>query len=184
MSGPSGDFGVRYSPDAFAGFFRRFAIVAIDLAVLIALGALLVPIAEALWPDDPATRLKAFFLVCSGIAWAYLTLLEASRIGTLGFRIMGTKIVTLQGEPPSLWKMTFRLLLWVLGPINALIDILWIAGDPWKQTLRDKFAGTYVVRRGAEPIGHAPLRLNRYTLLGYSLVFYEVAEQAKDSSRS
>jgi hypothetical protein len=55
-----------------------------------------------------------------------------------------------------------------------MFDLLWLTGDDYKQTLRDKFAGTVVIRKKAVPAGTGEIRLNRYQMLGYSFVFYEV----------
>src|SRR5207249_2120250 len=109
-----------------------------------------------------------------GFCYAYLVFLEASPIGTLGFLLTGVKIVTLKGERPSFLRMTFRLLLWFLGPFNVLVDLWWLTGDDCKQTLRDKCAGTIVIRKTAVPAGHGEITLKRYQLLAHSFVFYEV----------
>ena len=61
---------------------------------------------------------------------------ESSSIGTLGFLLAGMKIVNLKGERPSFVRMTFRLLLWVLGPFHPMIDLLWLSGDRDRQTPR------------------------------------------------
>jgi hypothetical protein len=58
--------------------------------------------------------------------------------------------------------------------MNALVDFYWLTGDDHQQTLRDKFAGTLVVRKDAVPAGEGPIRLNRNHFLGQSFVFYEV----------
>jgi hypothetical protein len=65
----------------------------------------------------------------------------------------------------------------VFGPINLLVDIIWLGGDPNRQSIRDKFAGTYVVRRKAQPAGFAPIRYKTYFMFNYNLVFAEVERQ-------
>jgi hypothetical protein len=64
-------------------------------------------------------------------------------------------------------------------PFNILIDLLWIGNDARRQALRDKFAGTYVIRRGAEPIARGPIRYEYYTILGNNFIFAEVRPDAK-----
>jgi len=54
-------------------------------------------------------------------------------------------------------KMTFRFALLAIGPFELLTDLLWLTGEETKQTLRDKFVGTYVVKKTAIPIGEAKL---------------------------
>ena len=70
--------------------------------------------------------------------------------------------------------MTFRLLLWLFGPINLLIDLLWIGADTENQSLRDCLAGTYVIRHDATPIGFAPVHLTRYNRAGMPLAYPRV----------
>jgi uncharacterized RDD family membrane protein YckC len=109
-----------------------------------------------------------------GFAFAYLVLLERSSVGTLGYLLTGVRIVTLKGERPSILRMTYRLLLWVAGPFHPFVDFTWLTGDEFRQTLRDKPAGTVVVRKSAVPAGVGELRLNRYQFQTFSFVFYEV----------
>ena len=102
---------------------------------------------------------------------------EPSSIGTLGFILTGVKVVNLKGERPSFVRMSFRLFLWVLGPFHPVIDLLWLTGDPDRQTLRDKLAGTYVVRKDAVPCGQGTVRLAHYFLFGLSILFPEVQKR-------
>ena len=157
--------GVVYADGDYAGFFRRLLIIGIDLAVLGCAWGLL-----SVFGMSPSV-----FYGGAGLSWAYLTLLEA-RAGTLGFWLTRTRIITLEGKRPSVLRMTFRLLLWIFGPIHAFVDFFWLGGDAYKQTLRDKFAGTLVVRKSATPVGRGDIRLNRYQFLMFSLVFYEVSK--------
>ena len=167
--------GVLYADGDYAGFFRRFLILGVDAAVLAGLWAILLFLQRVLDPDVPLSG--TLFWVGAGLSWAYLTLLEAT-VGTLGLRMTGTRVVTLEGKRPTVFRMTFRLLIWIFGPINAFVDFFWLGGDAYKQTLRDKFAGTLVVRKSATPVGTGDIRLNRYQFLVFSLVFYEVSKPA------
>jgi uncharacterized RDD family membrane protein YckC len=162
--------GPYYSRADYAGLFRRFTIIFVDLSVVV-----LVWVAIVLSQGGEPTRTAIGIWV--GVSYGYLVLLERS-FGTLGFLLTGVKILTLKGDRPSILRMTFRLLLWVFGPINALFDIYWLTGDEYRQTLRDKLAGTVVVRTSAVPAGTGEIRLNRYQLMGYSFVFYEVRKPA------
>ena len=115
----------------------------------------------------------ALFSVCL-IMWVYLTVLKRSQVRTLGYILAGTKIVTLKGDRPSIWRMTYRLLLWVLGPLNVLVDLFWVSNDDDSQTLRDRLAGTYVVRSNAEPIGRGRIALVGYYAFALALTFSKV----------
>jgi uncharacterized RDD family membrane protein YckC len=168
MSAPSAT-GVLYADGDYAGIFRRFTILGVDFAALAALWGVVAVLA----PDARMPVSEAGFYAGVALSWAYLVPLEAFA-GTPGFWLTGTRVVTLEGGRPTLLRMTFRLLLWIFGPINAFVDLFWMAGDAYKQTLRDKFAGTLVVKKTAIPVGRGEIRLNRYQIMGWSFVFYEV----------
>jgi uncharacterized RDD family membrane protein YckC len=106
--------------------------------------------------------------------YLYLTVLKVSPVRTLGFRLTGVKVLTLRGERPSILRMSFRLLLWFLGPFNWFYDLLWLSGDECQQTLRDKIAGTYVVKQNAIPLGRGPIRLKRLFCWGMNFACLEV----------
>src|SRR5262249_37603414 len=75
---------------------------------------------------------------------------------------------------PSLVSLTLRLMFMALGPLNYLLDIFFLSGDPHRQSLRDKFAQTYVVKKRAEPMGSAPIVYAYYEICGYNFLFREV----------
>jgi uncharacterized RDD family membrane protein YckC len=165
--------GVYYARAAYAGLLTRFLIIVVDFAAILAVGVALYLASYALVPgyDDMMTAfLGSWFIV----TYVYLVFVESSSSGTLGFLLAGVKIVNLKGERPSFVRMTFRVLLWVLGPFHPLVDLLWLSGDRDRQTLRDKFAGTYVVRKEAVPCGEGVVRSVHYFLFGFSILFLEV----------
>jgi uncharacterized RDD family membrane protein YckC len=100
--------------------------------------------------------------------------LKPSHWRTLGYRLTGVKIVTIRGERPSVLRMTFRALLWTFGPFNLLLDLLWLGPDSEHQSLRDCYAGTYVVRVDSQPIGRAAVHVAYYNALGFSLMYPRV----------
>ncbi len=106
--------------------------------------------------------------------YLYLAVLKGTPVRTIGFRVAGVKIVDFRGQQPSMLRMTLRFLLWIVGPINLVIDWLWLSSDPHKQCLRDKFAGTYVVRAKAEPPGASPRKARYYNVFGLMFVFLEI----------
>jgi uncharacterized RDD family membrane protein YckC len=149
-----------------AGLIRRMLIILADGA---ALGA-----ARAVFGAAGGGALSWAWW---GFLFGYLVVLE-SRSATLGCLLAGVRVVDLQGRRPSLLRMAMRLLPWVAGPVHPLVDFLWLGGDDQGQTLRDKFTGIRVVRKRAEAVGRGPVRLNYFTLLGYSFVFFEVERPA------
>ena len=70
--------------------------------------------------------------------------------------------------------MTYRMLLWVFGPIHFLVDLVWVGNDDDSQTLRDRLAGTYVIRSKAQPLGKGKIALVTYNVLTLALTFSKV----------
>ena len=109
---------------------------------------------------------------------AYLGALKRSSLGTPGYRLAGIRVVSLDGGVPGLWPLFIRstaAILWSLtGSILFFVDMLWIFQDEQRQTMRDKIAGTLVVRRGAEPAGVGKQRVRLYSFLGWTLYLREV----------
>lgn len=73
--------------------------------------------------------------------------------------------------------MTWRFVLLIFGPFYLLVDLFWLSGDENKQTLRDKFAKTYVVRANAKPIGSGLIKFVNYYFWGMAFIFAEVKKE-------
>lgn len=167
--------GIFFNQDDYAGFTRRVIVMLIDSFVLILLSfatLIAMTFAETIWPDTDFTVASIFGSLV--LAWIYLTVLKRSRFRTLGYRLADLRITTTTGVQPSLLTMTFRMLMWGFGPVNFLMDLVWIAADTERQTIRDCLAGTYVVRQNAHPAGTAPMHLARYCGLGLTLAYPRV----------
>lgn len=163
--------GVYYAPGDYAGFLKRFVIIIIDFAVLVAAYVLLAELDVALRSDHGMLPVDLIWLI---FALGYLVVLEPWT-GTVGFLVTGVKIVNLSGERPSVFRVGFRLSLWVLGgPFHPLFDLIFLSGDERKQTVRDKLAGTYVVNKDAMPEGKGPIKWVRFMLLAMNLLVPEV----------
>jgi uncharacterized RDD family membrane protein YckC len=167
--------GVHFPRAAYAGPLRRCVILVIDLAVVALLG--LFTVAANLAVSEGAASVV---FVCTWllISYVYLVPLEAS-VGTVGFFLTQTKIVDLHGRPPSLRRMTLRLLLcafW-LNDLFLLIDLLWTAENGRRQTVRDMLAGTYVVRKSAAPSGDGEVVFVYYFMFGFALRVPEVQQR-------
>ena len=113
--------------------------------------------------------------------YLYLTLLKRSRIRTLGYILTGVRIVDIRGGRPSVLQMTVRIApvpLSFVPLLGALLfDLGWIVDEPRRQTLRDKWAATFVVRRHAKPVGTTPIRYMRIGYSGIFLIFPEVGRR-------
>ena len=162
--------GVYFLWSDYVGIARRVVIIIVDLAILVLVYALLSVILLSV-AEVPSSVFAMLYLL---FMWFYLTLLKSSKLRTVGYRLAKCKILSLSGTRPSLFQMTFRLLMWVFGPFNFLVDLFWCATDEGHQTLRDRFAGTLVVREHAEPIGVGEIQSAYYTAFGFSLTYPHV----------
>jgi uncharacterized RDD family membrane protein YckC len=115
-----------------------------------------------------------FLLSATAFAWWYEVLLKRSRFRTLAYWLMGCKIVNLQGERPGLIALTLRALL-VFGPIHYLFDLLWSGIDEDRQSLRDRYCMTCLVKVNAEPMGAGNVQLVHYFAGGFALMYAHVA---------
>lgn len=117
------------------------------------------------------------------LAYVYLTWLKRSPIRTPGFWVTGLKVVDLRGRAPSMARMTLRLVWWILGPFNFLLDLLYISNDEHRQSLRDKLVGTYVVRKDARPAGSGTRTIGRMSFMGAMLMYPVVLPRQTETAR-
>jgi uncharacterized RDD family membrane protein YckC len=117
-------------------------------------------------------------LLCGAVWFAYFVLLKRSTFRTLGYRAAGAQIVNLQGGRPTIPSLLARLFFAFVGPLNCLIDLFWLTGDANCQAIRDKFAGTYVVRQHASPAGTGAIVVRTYMFWGMTFLFREVKAAA------
>jgi len=175
--------GVYYRAQDYAGFFRRLAIDLIDVAAVFLLWFVLAVAVLASTPEDRWGRARGGLLLLGMVmAFAYFVLLKRSAIRTLGYRVCRAQIVNLQGLRPSVWALTLRLLFAAFGPLNLLLDLVWIPSDAHAQALRDKFAHTYVVRAGSTPEGTGRIVYASYHVLNTAFIFAEVRPGATSSA--
>lgn len=165
--------GVYYRREDYAGFVRRMLVDLVDIG---AAGCLTIAIYAALWEGVGWFRDAGalFMAVTASVGFGYFVVLKRSRWRTLGYRLGGVKIVGLDGARAGWGALTFRLSFMLLGPLNWVIDLFWLSGDPHRQAIRDKFARTYVVRANAEPAGEGRVAIRYYEICGYNFLFREV----------
>ncbi|WP_158222630.1 RDD family protein [Rhodopirellula sp. MGV] len=164
-----------YQLDDYAGIGQRIAVQLIDVCVLIGLAIglwllFLLSMQMGLIRTDPS---EVFWVVQLFVIWVYLGQVKRS-VGTLGYRLLGLKIVRAKGGRPTLLAMTARMMLWIFGPFNVLLDLVWLAADSERQSLRDCYLSTYVVKRSAVPLGQGPVHLTRYNACGMTLGYPRV----------
>jgi len=165
--------GVFFETKDYANLFQRTLIMVIDLAVLLAVAAII----GWLWPwynYEIEEFHPAFFIVILTLSYIYLSILKPSKYRTLGYIATGVKIVDLKGEKPAFLTMTARFVFLLFGPLAMIVDILWLTGEPTRQTLRDKYVGTYVIKKNARPIGKGNQRYVSLNFMGWNLMLREV----------
>ena len=165
--------GVYFLHKDYASFWLR---VLIDVIDAFAVGAAWTVVAIVLFTIFPFNRmtLKLTLAIFAVVAFCYLVILKRSKIGTVGYRIGGVRIVGLDGQTASLSALTLRMLLAPLGPLNWFMDLAWLSGDKHRQALRDKLAHTYVVKAKAEPVGTGKIIFRYYDILGFNFLFQEI----------
>ena len=168
--------GVIYKKSEYAGLIKRIVIAVVDILVILIVSFVVLFLTDYLIYDE-TTYLKfniIFFLIFSV---CYLALLKRSKFGTLGYILTGVKIVNLKGRKPSVFDMVFRTLLLTIGPFELFFDIIWLTQESTKQTLRDKYVGTYVINRSAVPIADCVLQNVNLNVMGWNLMYREVNEE-------
>ena len=160
--------GVYFRRADYAGFWRRLLVDLVDgLTILV----ICVILSAAVWLVHRSGNL--ILNSWAAAIFSYYVLLKRWK-GTLGYRFGGVRTVGQDGQPASISALTVRLLFGVLGPLNWLLDLVWLSSDPHRQALRDKLAGTYVVMRRAVPAGRGKIVYRPYEILFYSFLFREV----------
>jgi uncharacterized RDD family membrane protein YckC len=165
--------GVYFLHEDYASFWLR---VLIDVRDALAVGAAWSVVVIVLFTTFPFNRmtLNLTLAILAVVAFYYLIVLKRSKIGTVGYRIGGVRIVGLDGQTASLSALTSRMLLVPLGPLIWFLDLAWLSGDKHRQTLRDKLARTYVVKANAVPVGTGKIIVRYYEILFFHLLFQEI----------
>jgi len=167
--------GVIFDKKDYAGFIKRVVIAIVDLIVILVISAAVLFGSDYFIYEEGAYYKFNFFFVLIFSIW-YLALLKRSRFRTIGYMLTGVKIVNLKGAKPSAFKMILRAALLLLGPFELIIDIIWLTQEATKQTLRDKYVGTYVVTQDAVPVGSGTLQTVTLGVMGWNLMYREVKD--------
>lgn len=146
-----------------AGFWRRAAAFAVDMAVLcplfVVLGGVVgllfgrpLPRLRELGPDLIVSALvdqnflgEALLMLCGILLLLYFFIFHAFRGQTPGKRLLGVAVIDVYGERPSLARTLLRTSGYVLSAVLFSLGFLWIGFDREKRALHDWLAGTYVV---------------------------------------
>jgi uncharacterized RDD family membrane protein YckC len=87
------------------------------------------------------------FTVIGGLLFslAYYVLAWSNSGQTLGDTLLGIKIVTAEGSPPSLGRAILRYIGYIVSAVALSIGFIWIAFDKQRQGWHDKIARTYMI---------------------------------------
>ncbi len=121
------------------------AAYAIDIVVLVFI-AVLVVFALGIDPEDSQTQNQQLAIYAI-ITLVYFTISEALTSQTVGKRLTGIKVVTLDGQPISWGKSAIRNLMRIIDSLPALyiVGLIVMARSDRLQRLGDKAAGTIVI---------------------------------------
>lgn len=179
MSDNSLGDGDYYEMSDYAGFGTRLLVLLIDGAFLFGAAFVLWQPFAAYWTSNPESDpTRIYLLLLIFITVGYLVFLKRS-FGTIAYLVLGLKIVTAKGGRVGFVTMAMRMMMWLLGPFNIVLDLIWLGADTESQSLRDCFLNTYVVKRNAKPIGRAPMHLARYSACGLMLAYPRVSRPDK-----
>src|SRR5262245_46433423 len=165
--------GVYYARRDYAGLLRRFLILLID-AVVVGAIFLVALVSPVILGANEQLGVHLVVVAFVGVSFLYLVILGRTRVGTLGYLLTGVRIVDLRGNPPSVLQMTGRALFSIFGWPSIVLILLWSGGETDRQALHDKLAHTYVIKRGALPMGHGEERYMIYDINGSMWVFCEI----------
>jgi uncharacterized RDD family membrane protein YckC len=132
MSVPSPGVGAQY-----AGFGARFVGLLIDGVILMVVNFIINAVIQS---TSLGTALSLI------IQLAYFVYFFTSTGQTLGAKVMGIKVVDGNGQLLSIGSAVVRVIGSWVSSIILGIGYLMMLWDSKKQTLHDKFAGSYVVK--------------------------------------
>jgi uncharacterized RDD family membrane protein YckC len=163
--------GVYFAADDYIGVSRRIIILFVDTVMLGVMVWLLSVFWLYLVGDDKGLAGVVVFAI-----WLYLVPLKRSVFRTIGYRLMGVKLVNLKGQRPSLLLLTLRSLLWIfcLAPASFLFEFLWCSIDYDRQSIRDRITNTCLVKNDATPIGTGEVHLAYFFSFCCTLMFSHV----------
>lgn len=165
--------GVYFAPHDYVGLGPRIPIFIIDSNVLVAV----ICFVTFAWLTLIGGHPNELTMLLGFCIWLYVVPVKRSKTRTLGYWLLGCRLVTLQGNRPSLLKLTVRSMLWVFGPFNFLFDLIWCSIDEDRQSLRDRFTSMCLVKNHAQPIASGAIHLAYYNAASWNLIFPHVVHR-------
>ncbi len=187
--------GVYFDLRDYAHPLKRVVACVVDLALLVALltgmsagaATLLVPAeirsqARTVETQRQINKFMKPVQVPLVLGWLALCItyhvpLRRTRGGTVGHRLVRTRVVDKAGQPPCMRTLLRRFLIAVPATIFLGISYFDSLRNPRRQTTHDQWSGTWVVRAKAKPAGSA-ITSYHPKLLGTFLMTYIDVEPA------
>jgi uncharacterized RDD family membrane protein YckC len=121
----------------YAGFWIRVAatildaiIVDVPLSIIFAVGGF-----DTTAGNGVQTLVSAVYTIVLWVTWGR----------TIGGRIVGLRLVRVDGQPVTYGTAIIRYLMLLVSIFVLLLGVIWVAFDSRKQGWMDKVAGTYVI---------------------------------------
>jgi uncharacterized RDD family membrane protein YckC len=130
-----------YNREDYGGYWRRSFADFLDGIVLVIVYGVVIAV---LGTPIPILTFVIFL--------AYMIGFKVYGGATPGYRILGMRIVAINGQEVTLQQVVIRLLSSIFSGLAFGLGFIWIAIDENKQAWHDKAAGTYVIRSAANPI--------------------------------
>jgi uncharacterized RDD family membrane protein YckC len=134
-----------------AGFLVRLVAYIIDAIILAIVDGIIqaIFVAPSMRPDASggaaALAVIGYILV---LVWTfgYLIYFWTTSGQTIGKKVMGLKVIAVDGGELTIGKAIVRVIGYAISAIVIYLGFLWVIWDPNKQGWHDKIAGTYVVK--------------------------------------
>ena len=135
----------------YAGFWRRFAAVLIDV-ILVGAVSFVVGMIWGLVIGDSSGSILLLQLIILVAYYVYVAAMESSSYqATVGKIALGIQVTDLNGNRVSFGRALGRNLAKILSGLILYIGFIMAAFTERKQGLHDMIAGTLVVKRGEQP---------------------------------
>ena len=133
---------------AYGGVWRRGIAAAIDWLLIGVVVSLSIGYHGQLAPPHSTVKVVVYYTLAMLVVWLYFAAMEACAWrATLGKRVVGVRVTTLDGRRIGVGRASVRLLAKFGLSLPPLGFGFVLAGvDARKQALHDKVAGTLVVR--------------------------------------
>lgn len=133
----------------YGGFWRRFVAIAIDSIILDLFALILFLIGNRFIPTDDSFTYPViipYYGMAVALNAAYFTYFHGTTGQTPGKRLLGLRVVRVDGELMTPGTAFLRWVGYIISKIPLYLGFIWAAFDGRKQGWHDKIAGTCVIR--------------------------------------